>query len=86
MKTEYETVSFAGITLSPDAQKAIHYMQVDMYKAVCENLDKIAFMLCQNANADTAMESIDLIQSILASRNLIYSIGCTGKDDEGGEV
>ena len=81
MKTEYKTITLGDITLSPAAQKAIRYMQDNMYKAVCENLDKIAFMLCQNANADTAYESIDLVQSVLSSRNLVYSIGFSDSDD-----
>ena len=80
MKTVYyQTVTFADITLSAKAQEAIRYMQGDSYKAIYKNLDKLALWLCEK-EINAAEESLELIQSVLLSRNLIYHIGTIDDD------
>jgi hypothetical protein len=76
-RPKYQTVSVAGITLTASAQQAMYYMQEDTYKAVCENLDRIALRLCEEVDEATASENLDLVTSILKSRDLIYKIGET---------
>ena len=80
MKT-YQTVTFADITLSASAQQAIHSMQSDIYKVVCENLDRVSLMLCENSSLSTAHKNLELIHAVLSSRDLIYKIGIKDKDE-----
>ncbi|MDR1172984.1 MAG: hypothetical protein LBL24_11080 [Bacteroidales bacterium] len=76
-KPEYQTVSFAGITLSASAQQAIYLIQDDLCKVVCENLDRVALRLCEDGYASTSFEVLNLVASVLKARDLVYKIGET---------
>ena len=75
MKPNYQTVTFADITLTASAQAAISVMQLDTYKIVCENLDEIALLLCEQTNVNLAWKNLGLIHSVLSARELVYKIG-----------
>ena len=75
MKTNYQTVTFADITLTASAQAAISAMQLDTYKVICENLDDIALLLCEQTNVNLAWKNLGLIHSVLMARELVYKIG-----------
>jgi hypothetical protein len=81
MKPKYQTIKIADITLSEAAQKAISDINEDAYIPICENLDKIALRLCEESDASEAFENLDLVTSILKSRNLIYHICVPCEDD-----
>ena len=81
MKAEYQTITFADITLSAAAQQSISLMQM-AYKVTCGNLDKVALQLCENYNVDSAFQYLELIHAVLLSRDLIYKIGIRDEDDE----
>ena len=82
MKAKYQTVTIADITLSASAQKSISYMQGDVNRIICENLHKVSLLLCQNSCVSTAPENLELIHSVLSSRDLIHKIGIKDDDDE----
>jgi len=55
---------------------AIEYAK-STYESACANLDKVSLMLCEQADKFNAFVKIDLVQSIIMARNLVYSIGHT---------
>jgi len=81
MKTEYQTISFAGITLSPDAQIAIKSMQEDEEKIICDNLTKIALRLSKEYIPEKASETLGFVHSLLLARDFLSAIGEKGEDE-----
>ena len=80
-ESKYQTISFAGITLSPDAQIAICSMQMDEDKVICDNLGEIALRLCEVKDDEKAPRTLELVHSILLSRDYIAVIGKTDPDE-----
>ena len=81
MKTDYQTISFSDITLSPSAQIAIRNMQIDEEKVICNNLHEIALSLCEKEyQPEKASRALELVHSVLLARDYISVIGTIDKD------
>jgi len=81
MKSEYQTITFSGITLSPPAQLAIHIMQADEDKVICKNLGEIALSLCEKKyESEEASRTLELVHSVLLARDYISIIGANEND------
>jgi len=80
-ESKYQTISFADITLSPDAQIAILSMQMDEDKVICDDLVEIARRLCEVWDDEKAPRTMQLVCSLLVARDYIRAIG-TKVDDQ----
>jgi len=74
MKTEYQTITFADITLTPDAQIAIKSIQNDEDKVICNNLNEVALHLCEEHNDEKASKILDWVHSVLLVKNYLSLI------------
>ena len=80
MTAEYQTVTFADITLSASAQQAISNIQLDEEKIICDNLGEIALRLCEEADNERASRTLELVHSALLARDYISIIGAKSDD------
>jgi len=79
MKTEYQTITFSGITLTPEAQNEISFLQTDINRDICESIDRAVLVLCESSAADAAY-SLELVRFLLWARRAIFCIG--SKEEE----
>jgi len=73
-ESKYQTVSFADITLSAKAQQAIRFIQLDEEMIICANLGDVALRLCEDNDKETALRTLELVQSVLLARNYLTVI------------
>ena len=84
MKTvNYQTVTFADITLSASAQQAIKCIQNDEEKLICDHLGAVALRLCEEeGNAEKSAITLGLVHSVLLARDYLSIIGAKINDDD----
>jgi len=67
------TISLSDI-INEDVFYAIEYAR-DTHTYACENLDRMILKTCEDATGTTAFDRLDIVHSIIISRNLLHQIG-----------
>ena len=81
MKTTYQTVRIADISISAEAQLAIKALQMCEDKVIGENLGAVALRLCENGDTEKAAHTLELIHSVLLARDYLTVIGANEQNE-----
>jgi len=71
---QYQTITFADITLTAKAQEAISCLHHLEEKIICDNLGEVALRLCEADYCGKAPEILELVHSVLLAKNYLSLI------------